>query len=278
MNVRFGDQATLRGYSLGEQVVAAGDVLPLTLFWQADRKLDRPTKVFVHLVDQRGQIVAQHDGEPVGGLRPTTSWQPGEVIADRVGLLIPFGTPPGKTQIVAGLYDAQTGQRIIPASGPADGRVPIATLDLARPAVAPPDTALGLQNTSDARFGALELLGYSRFKLGAEHDPSAPLYPGDTVHLVLAWQALEARPDDVKIRLSLTDDMGRLVAERITRPLDGAYPLAGWQSGEVVRDSQLLPLPPDLPVGRYRLGLEVQRAADGARLGSPLPLGEVRVE
>ena len=43
---------------------------------------DENYKVFVHVVDGRGQLIAQHDGDPVGGFTPTTRWRQGEVIVD----------------------------------------------------------------------------------------------------------------------------------------------------------------------------------------------------
>jgi hypothetical protein len=270
LDVNLGGQVTLAGYSLGATTVAGGDVLPLTLYWQAPQPLAGRYKVFVHLLDQRGQIVAQRDSEPAGGSRPTTSWRPGELISDKHGVLIPFGTPPGPAQVVVGLYSAETGQRLIPADGPADGRIPLATVELARPAVPPPVAALGFQHASSARFGPLRLLGYSRLKLGAEHDPAAPLHRSDTINLVLFWQVTEPALNGVQVRLRLVDRAGRSVAERSGPLLGGTYPLADWLPGEVVRDSHLLSLPGEIQTGRYRLRIDVQQVSDGAEPGNPV--------
>jgi hypothetical protein len=46
------------------------------------------------------------------GIRPTTSWQPGESIADHYGLWLPMDLPAGDYRLVAGLYHAETGDRV----------------------------------------------------------------------------------------------------------------------------------------------------------------------
>jgi hypothetical protein len=81
--------------------------------------------VFVHLVDAQGRVAAQHDSEPGGGELPTTSWLPGEVIADPHLLAVAGGLPPGQYVVQAGVYDARTGARlpIRSASGEVRGDV-----------------------------------------------------------------------------------------------------------------------------------------------------------
>ena len=102
--VRFGEQITLDGYTLSTPQVQPGDILQLDLFWRTDAPLSERYKVFVHVLDQNGQIVAQTDREPGGGQKPTTNWDSNEVIVDRYGVLIPADTPPGKYTVELGLY------------------------------------------------------------------------------------------------------------------------------------------------------------------------------
>jgi hypothetical protein len=82
-----------------------GGTLGVALGWRADAPIGRDLSVFVHLVDRDGVRVAQHDGAPADGVRPTRDWRPGETIADRHGLFVPEGarTPLG---LLIGLYDA----------------------------------------------------------------------------------------------------------------------------------------------------------------------------
>ncbi len=102
----LGDQITLLGADLPAGPVAPGGTLSVTLYWQARTEMDVPYTAFVHLLGTDGRVVAGHDGEPVGGTRPTTGWVPGEYIADLHQVPIPAGLAPGEYVIEVGLYDA----------------------------------------------------------------------------------------------------------------------------------------------------------------------------
>jgi hypothetical protein len=95
----------LLGYTLRSAAVAPGEIIELTLFWQTAEPLDTRYKVFLHLVDDAGQIVAQRDSEPGGGLALTTTWRPGETTVDNHGILVPVGRPAGRLTLLLGLYD-----------------------------------------------------------------------------------------------------------------------------------------------------------------------------
>ncbi len=97
------------------QQTAAGDAATLSLQWRTDAPLDKPYKVSVQLLDARNQVIAQHDGEPAGGSRPTTQWKAGDTVFDNHGLPIPPGTPPGRYRLVAG--DLRRRDRRTPYSG-----------------------------------------------------------------------------------------------------------------------------------------------------------------
>jgi hypothetical protein len=83
-----------------------GEPLDLTLFWRARTPLPKSYTTLVHVADAAGEVVAQADGLPAGGRRPTTSWRPGEVIVDARRLDLPPDLPPGDYTVLAGLYDA----------------------------------------------------------------------------------------------------------------------------------------------------------------------------
>lgn len=119
VGARLGEQIELAGYSLAEESLAPGQMVRLTLFWQATGSPSEPYTVFAHLLDADGHLIAQQDGEPVGGSRPTTSWTAGETIRDRLGILIPPDTPPGEYRLAVGMYRPDTGQRLV-TSGRAD--------------------------------------------------------------------------------------------------------------------------------------------------------------
>ena len=60
----FADQIDLLGYSLGEDDLAPGGSLDLTLFWSPRGRPSRDYTVFVHLLDSQEQIQGQADSPP----------------------------------------------------------------------------------------------------------------------------------------------------------------------------------------------------------------------
>ncbi|RMG91820.1 MAG: hypothetical protein D6706_17805, partial [Chloroflexi bacterium] len=78
VSLPFGSAITLQGYTLPQNTFTPGDVVPVTLFWQTAEPLTQRYKIFLHLIDRNGRLVAQRDSEPGGGLALTTTWSPGE--------------------------------------------------------------------------------------------------------------------------------------------------------------------------------------------------------
>jgi hypothetical protein len=96
--------------------VQAGDIVPVSLVWRANAQLKQNYKVFVHAFDTNGDLVAQHDAQPLNDLRPMTSLPVGGDVIDHHGLPLP-ATFKGTLRIVAGLYNPANGERIRTATG-----------------------------------------------------------------------------------------------------------------------------------------------------------------
>jgi len=112
VNTPFGDVATLLGVS-----VTPASTLRVTLAWRAERETPVSYRVFVHLIDEAGQIITQSDGEPAHWGRPTTGWLTGEVVLDEHELVLPATLPDGPLSLRVGLYDPETGERLPAATG-----------------------------------------------------------------------------------------------------------------------------------------------------------------
>ena len=117
------------GRDLLPESVAPGDSFELGLYLQAQQAMAESYKVFVHLVDADGRIVAQQDGRPVGGGYATNDWRAGEVVRDLHVLTVPAGAQRGAYELRAGLYDEVTGRRL-PVAGSEAGYVIVGTVDV----------------------------------------------------------------------------------------------------------------------------------------------------
>ena len=109
--------AALLGFDLARTAVTPGGPLGLTLYWQPRIETATGYKVFVHVVDASGTIVAQADAVPGRGARPTTGWLPGEGIVDRYTIALPGSLPAGQYQVVTGLYDPDKRTRLKTSEG-----------------------------------------------------------------------------------------------------------------------------------------------------------------
>ncbi|MYD08634.1 MAG: hypothetical protein F4X02_01205 [Chloroflexi bacterium] len=89
-------------------------------YWQADAPTDTPQQIFNHLLDDQGEIVTQADSAPLSdSRRDTTAWDDTDeiMLGREFTLSLPPDLAPGEYQLVSGLYDRQTWQRLIAPDG-----------------------------------------------------------------------------------------------------------------------------------------------------------------
>ncbi len=104
------DVIRLGGYDLS--VDAFSRKIHLTLYWQCLTTMEKKYTVFAHLRDRQGQIIAQSDSPPAAGAYPTSLWDPGEIIVDKVTLLFPDDASLEDSTLIVGMYDFATGTRL----------------------------------------------------------------------------------------------------------------------------------------------------------------------
>ncbi len=220
----------------GANELAPGEVARVGLQWQSFQSLDRRYKVTVQLLDDRGQVIAQHDGEPAGGTEPTDRWQPMQPVTDNHALVAPLGTPPGRYQMIVAVYDPATGQRL--GVNRSDHYVlgEVEVLPSARPI---PADVLPAQHRVGAELGPLKLVGYSVQRSGFAHAPETPVEPGHVVNYTFFWQAPDPLPPDWPADLEFTLRLGDQSVQ--SSLAGGAYPTGEWQPGTVVRASFDIP-------------------------------------
>jgi hypothetical protein len=102
----FGDQIELIGYQMDQRALRPGETLRLTLYWRALAPIPANYSVFAHVRGEGETLWAGQDSWPQGGSAPTSTWRPGEVLADPYDLTLKDDTPPGLYDVEVGLYDA----------------------------------------------------------------------------------------------------------------------------------------------------------------------------
>ncbi len=180
----------------------------------------------------------------------TNLWEQGAVVLVRVPVHIPPGTPPGSYPVrmawVARAADAyapflrDTGEQA--GIWAASGQVQV--LRASEPAN--PDE-LPITNRVDVDVApGVRLLGFAALP--------AALRPGETAMIASYWQATptDEPRSDMAVRLLLRDEENE---EYLATPalLDGMYPPAEWQAGDVVAEYLRLEIARDQAAGDYQV-------------------------
>ncbi len=107
----FDDDSISLCAPLVEEPEPGATLLQLHLEWKTSTPIERNLIAFVHLLATDEQVpVAQSDGLPANGLRPTFTWEPDEIIIDRRVFMLP--ADPGDYLLCAGLYNADSQERV----------------------------------------------------------------------------------------------------------------------------------------------------------------------
>ncbi len=90
--------------------------------------------------------------------------------------------------------------------------------------------------------------------------------PGDRVALKLLWQVQTKLDTDYAIFVHLRDATHNTLVNADHQPYKGLLPTSKWPKGAVIQEVTWLPLPPDLPAGRYNIYVGLYRPEDLSRL------------
>jgi 4-amino-4-deoxy-L-arabinose transferase-like glycosyltransferase len=275
----LGDEVALLGYGLSATDLEPGDVLDLSLRWEALAHILQSYSVFVHLVDAGGGMWAQHDGVPLRGLHPTTHWVEGEIVSDPRQLILPPDMPPGRYRLQAGIYLPETMQHL-PVFGDQEELLgDRAVLDYVRVGDDAPEAHVPEQAVSFSLGNEVTLSGYDIEVADARS--------GGAVHLALYWRAEREMEEDYTVFVHLVGAGGRTWGQQDNEPEGGFYRTSFWDVGEVVRDDYQFTISEDAPLGEYQIEVGMYVLASGLRLpvideegqtvGDRIPLAPVTV-
>ncbi|MEW6231086.1 MAG: hypothetical protein AB1566_02095, partial [Chloroflexota bacterium] len=268
--VNFGDLVRLSSYGLDPGPLEAGvDAARAALTWHVDgppsseESLESLT-VSLRLVDQAGQIWAQRDSAPMGGLFPFNKWPPGSTGQDRHGLLVPAGTPPGDYRLELRLWSRRFPHGLGIQGGRSEGRPPelaytLGAVRVVRPESSLPLSSLAMEKIVGADFGAfIRLLGYT---VGTRETS-----PGKKLAVTIYWQALSKMDLSYNVTVQLGDRQGKLWGLSEGPAVAGRHPTSAWWTGEYVKDQYYIIVPADAPSGQYLLRVGWYDPASGQRL------------
>jgi hypothetical protein len=105
VSYRFGDAVELVGYEVIPAPLEAGEMARVKLYWRPLQEVSDYAKVFVHLLDEEGELITQSDVQPVNNAYPIPFWQKRTTILDEHSLFIPEDAGSARYTLAVGLYD-----------------------------------------------------------------------------------------------------------------------------------------------------------------------------
>lgn len=117
IHLNFGDVITLDSYTISTNE----NTVEMTLYWETESTLSEDYQIFVHIVDDAGNVVAQQDTAPVNGRYPTSQWRTHVTIADPHTIVADEPLDNGDYSVRIGMYRLSDLTRL--AITPTDSRV-----------------------------------------------------------------------------------------------------------------------------------------------------------
>jgi 4-amino-4-deoxy-L-arabinose transferase-like glycosyltransferase len=105
-DIAFAAPVKLIGYNVNSGSITIDTPLRFGLYLETTGPIDRDYRIFTHLVDAAGALVAQADHIAGADSYPMSLWRPGSLFLNRFEIRVPAGTAPGEYRLVVGLYDA----------------------------------------------------------------------------------------------------------------------------------------------------------------------------
>lgn len=259
VDLRWENGLRLLGYAWQAPPVV-GQEARLTLFWKADRVQETPSRLKVRFIDPDGRVALEESFSMISlmhgipmvalGIRsnfPTTMWSVGSVVVQQVEMELPPDLPPLSYQLVAQVRDRVRGESVSIAG---DRWTTLDRISVSRPSEPYGSRAVTFDHCTNVSFdGKIRLLGYSL--------PEASPKPGHSLPIWFNWSAITSSGTDYEVQVRLLDRDGAVLAETAGFPSVPAFPTSKWETGDLIQGKMVIPLPPEMEGGQYRLAIRL---------------------
>ncbi len=269
--VLFGEQMSLTAYSHRFD----DDRVEALAVWRRQGQLLADQRFTLRIVtrDAAGNIWATQETDLLNEVYfHPPDWPADETGVVRYALELPPGIPPASYTVALSLIDGRTAGQL--PVRPVGGAFQGVAYEAGRIEVEPP---VGIVSASRMQIphgrgetwldGRLQLLGHG--------DIPAEALAGGQLPVDIFWHVpTGVLPDGMAVAWHLLgegDSDGVVATEPLSR-----YDTGLWRTGESIQEKYLIPLPPALPPGRYRLAMQ-PLLPDGQAAAAPLVLAALQL-
>lgn len=246
------DSVRLLGVEVSPDVVQPGEMVNVTLYWEAQATPPTRLRAVVQLWTVGGRLVGQRDTTPAVAVYPPDLWRAGDVVRDTYRMQMNEQKPAMcRVAVRVMVGDELLGEVSSPTVLRLTG-APVPVNEITRPLA----YVLGER---------IELIGYDV--------PTGPPLSGELLTVTLYWRVRAEMDKNYTVFVHLLDESGTLHAQGDGPPLDNDYPTKFWSPGEVLADTHVVTLQDDPPANAHLL-IGLYRLADGARLPAYTAQGE----
>jgi hypothetical protein len=242
----FGGQIRLSAYDIPQTVAQPGDQLLITLYLQSLAPMEVNYNILVRLVSQEGTELWRDEGWPWGAA--TRDWPVRAIRPDGHTVVVPADAPPGLYKLTISFYNPATFEPLPVTAIDSEQLLDPGSRDIALVWVGAPPAA-GQPFDTAWRFG-------DSFALSGATVPDQAT-AGSDLQLNLQWDSLRRTATDYTTFVHIVDANGEVAAQQDQQPLHSFAPTRLWAPGLRLVDTVVIPLPGDMPPGKYevRVGL-----------------------
>jgi hypothetical protein len=231
--IPFGNDLILRAYTLNQELATPGSPLRVTLIWRTSSRLTDTVRL--QLRDETGLVWATSDPAPV--IDPDGPSK----VEGHYALHLPSELPRGDYLLWATVGNHKLWTEIT-------------------------TVAVGRVEPIEAAATPIEANFAHRIALrGVDVSNETPA-AGDTMTLIMHWQALQPMIFSFTTFIHVLDSAGEVVAQSDVQPGQGQWLTTGWHKNEWITDQVSLALPPELSAGKYQIVVGWYQVETGQRL------------
>jgi len=225
LKINFNNQIEFLGYDLNKTINK--NRFKITYYWKSLKPVNESYKIFVHFLNESGDVIFQQDHMPFYGLYNTNEWNVGEIIKETYNIGVWDNVKPNQYYISAGLYK---GKKRLP--------IVIENYELL-------NQTIDIQNKDSINYNnTFEFLGYDLNKTQIEQD--------NKFEITYYWKSLKETEKDYTIFVHFVNETGKTSFQNDHNP---PVPTSNWTIGQILKETQTVNVPKDVDIGNYSLFL-----------------------